>query len=291
MGCGPSVATSVKENGSRTKSGGGADIMLRADGTVRQLNDEQDQAQKLKAQQSAARLAAMMAELGLGDEYTIMSDTALLGALQRQWYSTTLELAADMFTPFLQATLMVAAADGLASDESRWLKARTLLLGLSEAQTNQLLQFDCGSNSMKDVLSKIHENHLTSTNSTDSANPLRRLIFYDGLTMASADGFSLDERVRASSAATLLGLTESEQDDIQSLVADEDANRHRKVELFTSDETDATTDATADAADGTSSAGGRRAAMQQLVYGVTISLDAELEVKYVSTLLSVGKCR
>ena len=56
------------------------EIMLRADGTVRTLTDEQSKAQMLKAQESAKRLADMMAELGLqeGGEYKLIGDTALV---------------------------------------------------------------------------------------------------------------------------------------------------------------------------------------------------------------------
>ena len=81
MGCAGSVPNKTAPDSAKQGETKG-DIMLRADGTVRELNAEQDKAQKLKAQQSAARLAAMMAELGLGDEYKLPSDQALVGALQ-----------------------------------------------------------------------------------------------------------------------------------------------------------------------------------------------------------------
>lgn len=60
------------------------EIMLRADGTVRTISDDQLKAQELKAQESAKRLAEMMAELGLGGDYKLTTDSKLLSALQRR---------------------------------------------------------------------------------------------------------------------------------------------------------------------------------------------------------------
>jgi len=252
--------------------------MLRADGTVRQLNTDQEKAQQLKAMESAKRLADMMAELGLGGDIQMTDDKTLVAALQRQWYTTTLEITSDVFGPFLQATLMVAAADGLASDESKWLKARTLLLGLSEAQTNQLLQFDCSSVSMAEVLATCKAVKPTGSRADSTVNYLSRLIFYDGLTMAAQDGLSLDERVRASMAAEQLGLTEDEQDDVKDIVDAEEKLLQRKEVVFrASAEEDAAAAAAAGGED--DGAANKRAAMQVLAYGAPIILDAELEAK------------
>ena len=253
--------------------------MLRADGTVRQLNTDQEKAQQLKAMESAKRLADMMAELGLGGDIQMTDDKTLVAALQRQWYTTTLEITSDVFGPFLQATLMVAAADGLASDESKWLKARTLLLGLSEAQTNQLLQFDCSSVSMAEVLAKCKAVKPTGSRADSTVNYLSRLIFYDGLTMAAQDGLSLDERVRASMAAEQLGLTEDEQDDVKDIVDAEEKLLQRKEVVFRASAEEDAAAAAAAAGGEDDGAANKRAAMQVLAYGAPIILDAELEAK------------
>jgi hypothetical protein len=250
MGCGAS-----KQSGDKVSSGGGAkEVMLRADGSVRTLDAEAQRMQELKAQESAARLAAMMKELGLGMEsYKLVDDKGLVAALQRQWYGATIEISEEQFTPYLQATLAVAAADGLAGDEARWLKARTLLLGLTPAQSAELLQFDC---------------RAASTGS-QVANGVQRLLLYDGLTMASQDGFSLDERVRASRAAEILALDElTEVEPLKELVAAEEMLQKRKATFFSDEE----------AAEATAAAAlDRRSAMQVLTYGAVLPLTTEME--------------
>ena len=216
-------------NGKVSPTGG--EVMLRADGTVRTLTDEQSKAQMLKAQESAKRLAEMMAELGLqeGGDYKLIGDTALVAALQRQWYGATLDLSGDLITPYLQATLMVAAADGLAAEEATWLRARTLLLGLTPAQANQLMQYDTSFQNLEPVLKKLREG-------SSATGLIGRYIFYDGLTMAAQDGISLDERVRAGRAAEILGLSEGESEEVKEVVEAEEMLRQRKAALFLPDE-------------------------------------------------------
>jgi hypothetical protein len=263
MGCGAS-----KQSGDKVSSGGGAkEVMLRADGSVRTLDAEAQRMQELKAQESAARLAAMMKELGLGMEsYKLVDDKGLVAALQRQWYGATIEISEEQFTPYLQATLAVAAADGLAGDEARWLKARTLLLGLTPAQSAELLQFDCRAASIEPCLDKIKAVRPTGS---QVANGVQRLLLYDGLTMASQDGFSLDERVRASRAAEILALDElTEVEPLKELVAAEEMLQKRKATFFSDEE----------AAEATAAAAlDRRSAMQVLTYGAVLPLTTEME--------------
>ena len=60
--------------------------------------------------------------------------------------------------------------------------------------------------------------HATLSDSSllTSSSPLaqvRRIIYYDAMTMAHADGqYSLDEHLRAGKASDMLGLTETEHD-------------------------------------------------------------------------------
>lgn len=290
MGCAASTNKAAAPASPTKSVVPGEETMLRADGTVRTLSPEAKKAQELKAQESATRLAAMMKELGMDqpkDEpaYVARSDKALIAALQRQWYGTTLEMSAELFTPYLQATLCVAAADGLASDEARWLRARTLLLGLTPEQSAELLEFDTRANSIEPILEKVKGVKPAGAGGGGAARPLQdavqRLLFYDGLTMAAQDGFSLDERMRAGRAAELLGLADEVVERLKAVVAAEEQLQQRKAALFA--------DAEARAGRRQSRADGqKRAAMQSLAYGAELPLDADLEVQYVATLLAVA---
>ena len=68
---------------------------------------------------------------------------------------------------------MVAAADGLAAEEATWLRARTLLLGLTPAQANQLMQYDTSFQNLEPVLKKLREG-------SSATGLIGRYIFYDG---------------------------------------------------------------------------------------------------------------
>ena len=275
MGCGPS------------KGGGGGGPRMSPQEEERQRQWE------IKAQESQARLQAMMAELGIDkekeEEVSVSDDVSLIAALQRQWYGTELDVPVDSYSLYLQATLCIASADGLDPIEASWLKARTLLLGISEIQRNRLLASDFrGDRTAAPILEKLRES---------SSNEIARLVYYDALTLATQDGFTLDERVRASRSATILGLSEEMRIQIEELVEKEDALRKRKINYF-GDFGDAGPGGDAPSPWARRSKPGaigqgavdrhRRDAMQRLVYGVVLPLDPELERRYISTLIYVA---
>ena len=146
------------------------------------------------------------------------------------------------------------------------------------------------------------------------------MVYYDAVTMACQDGFTLDERVRAMRAAQLLGLTDDIRLDLEELCEAEDALRKRKIRYFgviEDEDPEAENDAVAARLDAAAAAaaerqrqdvdadvtfhGGlgtltaqvpvsrqRRDALQRLVYGTVIPIDPEIEKRYVPTLVSVA---
>ena len=272
----------------------------------------------LKAQESAARLAAMMAELGLEGnnsnkiEYEVQDDSNMIRALQRQWYGCVHDIPREHYSLFLQATLCIASVDGVDPAEASWLKARTLLLGLNEFQRNRLLAQPLRSDT--DCVTAIEKLR------KQTAKAVSQMVYYDAVTMACQDGFTLDERVRAMRAAQLLGLTDDIRLDLEELCEAENALRKRKIRYFgviEDEDPEAESDAVAARLDAAAAAaaerqrqdvdadvtfhGGlgtltaqvpvsrqRRDALQRLVYGTVIPIDPEIEKRYVPTLVSVA---
>ena len=220
---------------------------------------------RLKAEESAKRLAAMKAEIeaervAAQSSFVKAAGTPLVAALQRQWYGITLPMAKDQYQPFLRATMSVAAADHVNETEGRWIRDRTLLLGLNEEQVQTLFKFDYRMKSVEQLLKTFNEADEGVANGSGHAAPtmgtpvatqdkgavtngnshaapaspfnIRRVILYDALTMASQDMYTLDERARASSVAELLRLGEEELEEIKAIVSAEDELRRRKQELF-----------------------------------------------------------
>ena len=269
----------------------------------------------LKAQESAARLQAMMAELGIQEngqkiEYEVQDDSKLIAALQRQWYGCAHDIPKEHYSLYLQATLCVASVDGVDPAEASWLKARTLLLGLNEIQRNRLLSQPLRSDSAcVTAIEKLRE---------QTTKAVSQMVYYDAVTMACQDGFTLDERVRAMRAAQLLGLTDDVRLDVEALCEAEDALRKRKIRYFgfipdddpeaeaemaaavgavfqpkDNQQQDVDNDVTIHGGLGTLSAQvpvsrQRRDALQRLVYGTVIPIDPDIEKRYVPTLVSVA---
>ena len=237
--------------------------------------------QELKAQESAKRIAEMMAELGIdpaggSGSFRKALNKKLIAALQRQWYGCALGMPEELFTPYLKATVALAAADGLDVSETKWCRNRTMLLGLSPQQSTELLSFDYRAAAIEPILESLGVEK-------PSGEYLRRLIFYDACTMASQDGFSLDEKVRSIKAAELLKISERQKDDIQDMVAEEEQLQKRKAALFEGLARPVGRDR-----ENRPDAQLKRAAMQRLCYGVEVPLNEQLEQRYVSTLLAVA---
>ena len=107
----------------------------------------------LRAQESAARLAAMMKEIEeeKANEKGVFSKAVTdqplaLAALQKLWYGVALKadglLHGMDYQDCLQSTKCIAAADGLTAMEAQWLRDRCVLLGLNSTQINTLFNLD-----------------------------------------------------------------------------------------------------------------------------------------------------
>ena len=193
-----------------------------------------------KAKESAARLAAMMAELGIDqdnpDAVTISRDRVRIAALQRHWYGIEpMSLSNEQYHLYLRTVLAIAAADGVNDAEKEWLRMRMDLLGLTMLQRNRMLAKRVGG--LRSVLKLFEElRDSISSSATGFSSTIARLVYYDAICMASqtqvADpsegGFTLDERLRARDAASVLRLSESVRSEIETLVDVEAALLRRR---------------------------------------------------------------
>ena len=234
MGCAASTV-SPREQSTRT---GGVAVPSRDE-------DPKQREYRLKAEASAARLAAVMAEIeeekaAEQAQFVNTSDASLITALQRLYYGTTIPIERQQYQPFLRATMCVAAADGVNDTEAQWMKDRLMLLGVTEERINSLFQTDFRLQSVAPLLasfteaSSAHEKNMKPLNG-DSSNcnfSLQRVILYDALTMASIDTYTLDERARATEVSELLCLSDKEAEEIKAIVSAEEELRNRKRVLF-----------------------------------------------------------
>jgi len=250
---------------------------------------------RLRAEQSAARIQAMLEEVAAEnaqkkDYFMKSADMEIIDALQRLWYGVAFELPLGAYHQYFHAIMSVAGNSS--SRPTQWLKDRTLLLGLTDDETNELLRKDCRSLAVEPVLVELdaRAKHL----SNDS---IHHLLFYDALTMASQAQFwgSLDEHLRASRFAQMLRLSEDNVDSIHALVKEEDALRKRKIDLFCCE------DADGDGKEGncekaerchpkqqSEALDARRDALQRLTYGMAVPRVAQRKDHYVQVLLSVA---
>ena len=195
------------------------------------VEDDVSKQNRLRAEKSAKALAEMMAEVEKEKKaelaaYGTAVSADVMEALQRMWYGTTLELPADQIQPYLHATMSIAAVDKLSDAESSWVHDRTLLLGLSESQREKLLKLDFHPTTVEPIIG-------TLINSAADGTPIKRLLYYDALTMATQDHLSLDEKLRGNRVAELLALSEDEKSEIEGVVSLEERIRQRKTGLFT----------------------------------------------------------
>ena len=124
--------------------------------------------------------------------------------------------------------MSVAFSDGETPGEAQWIKDRMLLLGLTENERRRMFELDCRAVAVEPIVTELEANaaranrHLT----------IRRIIFYDALTMANQDQYSLDEHLSADRLAKTLKLTEEEVDTIEAICDKERLTRNRKIDLF-----------------------------------------------------------
>lgn len=195
------------------------------------MEDAQQREWRLRAEESSKRLAVMMAEVAaegaaekaaLGAKVTASSSTSVLESL---WYGTTVRLRPDQIQDYLIAIMAVAAVDTIDRSEKQWLLDRTLLLGLTPQQCKTLFASDLHPSKVEPVIE-------TLVQGSGPDMQMQRLLFYDALTMATQDVFSLDEHLRAIRVAEVLKLAESEREAIEGVVRQEERLRRRKQALF-----------------------------------------------------------
>ena len=153
-----------------------------------------------------------------------VANSSATAVLEQLWYGTPLRLPSDQVQPYLHATMSVAGVDKIHASEAQWLHDRTLLLGLSEHERDALFALDLHPSKVDPVIQSLLEQN--------SACALSAALFYDALTMATQDNFSLDERLRAGRVAQVLRLSDDEAEAIESIVQQEEALRKRKQALF-----------------------------------------------------------
>jgi hypothetical protein len=200
------------------------------------VEDEKAKMYRLRAEESAKRLLEMQQEIEVERERETAAlgeaSSALFVALQRQWYGVTIQLPPEQFQQYLHATCSVAAADkrrfSQQASERAWLQDRMLLLGLKQEQRDRLFTLDFHLDAVEPVVEKLTSSYA----STPLRQVLRRVLYYDALTMAMLESFSLDDTLRASRVAEMLKLSESMHDQIKSLVEEESELRRRKQDLF-----------------------------------------------------------
>ena len=191
---------------------------------------EREREWQLRAEKSAKAVAAMLAEVEreqsaekseLGKKVAAGSQ---LEVLQNLWYGISVELRPEQVQPYLHAIMSVAGKERADSKKEQWLQDRTLLLGLTAEQRDALFTLDVHPSKVDPIIQAL-------ARSTNAAT-MRRLLFYDALTMATQSAFSLDEVLRAGRVATVLSLSDAEKEAIEDVVRDEDGLRKRKQALF-----------------------------------------------------------
>ena len=156
---------------------------------------------------------------------TKVAGSSQFEVLQNLWYGTSFDLPPAQVQPYLHAIMSVAAQERKKQRKAQWLQDRTLLLGLTEKQRDELFTLDLHPSKVEPIIESLGK-------ASKNASILRRLIFYDALTMATQSAVSLDERLRAIRVAQVLMLSEDEQEEVEAIVRDEEQLRHRKHSLF-----------------------------------------------------------
>lgn len=206
------------------------------------VEDPKTRELRLKAEASAASLTAMMAEVEAEKEreranFIKADGSPLIAALQRHWYGAIMPIRDQQYESLLTIAMSIAACDSTTAIELQWFKDRTLLLGLSAEQTTKLLRFDFRLASVEALL-KTFSDSSASVPAAESGFDIRRLAYYDALSMANSDMYSLDERARASNVGEMLGLTRQDAEEVEAVVAEEEGLLRRKLSVFNVTEKD-----------------------------------------------------
>jgi uncharacterized membrane protein YebE (DUF533 family) len=120
------------------------------------------------------------------------------------------------------AILAVAGADGQVSDtELTFLLGRAKQFGVSDEGLRQIASFDYRSVDLASVVAQVPPS-------------VRKLLLYDAILVARADGFSEPERAAARRWAQALGLDEAIVGRIEAHLEREDELRRQRIALLTS---------------------------------------------------------